>query len=127
MNLQNKILAMKKELKKIGFAVCMLTALMVLFTACSKQETLIIGSWEYVIEKDDGSYEYTGEIWTFDHEYGVSYSGYLLFRGEHYRYDIKNNSLIIHDGISTSNILILELTRTRMRLSNRGTMTFVKM
>ena len=119
---------MKKELKKIGFAVCMLTALMVLFTACSKQETLIIGSWEYVIEKDDGSYEYTGEIWTFDHDYGSSsYTGYLLVNGEYYPYDIKKNSLIIHDGISASNILILELTRTRMRLSKRGTMTFVKM
>ena len=34
-----------KRIKKISIAVCMLTTLMVIFSACSKQEDKIVGVW----------------------------------------------------------------------------------
>ena len=109
-----------KRIKKISIAVCMLTAFMVTFSACSKYE--IRGSWELLNEKG----EPTGELWTFQPSgEKVTYSWKTR-----YYYELEKN-IILCDS-SGDNILaiyaIIKFDRHTMRLSGGGeTLSFKKM
>lgn len=53
----------KSRIKTIGFAVCIMVALVVTLSSCQKESEKIVGAWEVVNE--DGDLSDAGNIWTF--------------------------------------------------------------